>query len=162
MLMIFAVFVHPLKRISYWKCFHNCVLGSVFIGLPGLQFNFASVGPINSWEHKGWVESNRLSTRIESTLMMSRNDFNLYRVDLYRNDLVSQWPSPLELRRCEDIKGIVTPQGPEKFRHSWETGPKEFLNSWLDYALSFYDFSVSSQVRACLIVGATGVLVFLK
>ena len=96
MFMIFAVFVHPLKRISYWKCFHNCVLGSVFIGLPGLQFNFAPVGPINSWEHKGWVESNRLSARIESSLMMSRNDFNLYRVDLYRNDFVSKWPNSKE------------------------------------------------------------------
>ena len=124
--------------------------------------NFCAGRTSKQLRHKGWVESNRIPTCTQSTLMMSRNDFNLYRVDLYRNDLVSQWPSPLELRRCEDIKGIVTPQGPEKFRHSWETGPKEFLNSWLDYALSFYDFSVSSQVRACLIVGATGVLVFLK
>ena len=48
--------------------------------------------------HKGWVESNRLSTCIESTLMMSRNDFNLYRVDLYRNDFVSKWPNFIILR----------------------------------------------------------------
>ena len=54
---------------------------------------FAPVRPLNGWEHKDWVESNRLSTRIESTLMMSRNDFNLYRIDLYRNNFVSKRPS---------------------------------------------------------------------
>ena len=97
MLMIFAVFVQPLKRISYWKCFHNC--GRLEASsLAYRDCNFCPTGPPNSWEYKGWVESNRLSTCIESTLMMSRNDsdFNLYRVDLYRNDFVLKWPNSIK------------------------------------------------------------------
>ena len=38
------------------------------------------------YEPEDWVKSNRLSTCIESTSMMSRNNFNLYRIYLYRND----------------------------------------------------------------------------
>ena len=86
MLMIFAVFVQPLKSISYWMCFHNCGrLWNHLHCLTGITI-FAPVGPLSSWQHQGWVELNRLSRCSESTSMKSRNDFNLYRVDLYRND----------------------------------------------------------------------------
>ena len=83
MLMIFAVFVQAVKRISYWKCFHNC--GRLEVSsLAYLDCNFfATTKQLRTW---------RLS-RIESTLMMSRNDFNLHRVDLYRNDFVLKWPN---------------------------------------------------------------------
>ena len=37
-------------------------------------------------------KSNRLSTWVESTLMMDRNDFNLDRNDLDRNDFGSKRP----------------------------------------------------------------------
>ena len=70
---------------------------------------------VGAWKHLHWltglqflrrsdhltvdnikVELNRIestfSTCIELTLMMSRNDFNLCRIDLYRNDFVSKWP----------------------------------------------------------------------
>ena len=87
MLMIFAVFVQPLKSISYWKCFHNCGrLWNHLHWLTGIAI-FAPIGPLNSSGlSKGWVELNRLPRCSESTSMKSRNDFNLYRVDLYRND----------------------------------------------------------------------------
>ena len=83
----FRSFVQPLKRISYWKCFHNygCLQVKHLHWLTGIPV-FASDEPLNSREHKGGVESNRLSTCVESTMMMSRNDFNLCRIDLYRND----------------------------------------------------------------------------
>ena len=41
---------------------------------------------------KNWVESNRLSTCIESTSTMSRNDFNLCLINLSRNDFLSKRP----------------------------------------------------------------------
>ena len=91
MLLIFAVFLQPLKRISYWKCFITVGAWKHLHWLNGIAI-FAPVGPLNSWERKGWVEPNRLSTCIESTLM-SRNDFNLHRVDSYRHDFVSKWPN---------------------------------------------------------------------
>ena len=81
-----------LKRISYWKCFITVGTWKHLHWLTGIAI-FATVGPLNSWENKSSVESNQVSTCIKSTLMMSRNDFNLYRVDLYRNDFVSKWPN---------------------------------------------------------------------
>ena len=100
--MIYAVFVPPVKRISHWKCFHNCDrLEASSLTYRGIAI-FAPVGPLNNWEHKVCVESNRLSTCIKSTLMMSRNHFNLYWVDLFRNDFVWMWPNFPSVQ-CNDI-----------------------------------------------------------
>ena len=94
------IHAQPLKRISYWKCFHNCGAWKHLHWLTGLQFlrrsDHLTVENIK-------VQLNRIeptfSTCIESTLMMSRNDFNLCRIDLYRNDFVSKWPNSCD-RDC--------------------------------------------------------------
>ena len=90
MIMIFEVFVQPLKESRIESVFITVGAWKHLQWLTGIAI-FAPVGPLNSWAHKRWVESNRLSKCIEATLMMSRNDFILYRND--------RTPSPeLDLR----------------------------------------------------------------
>ena len=86
MLMIFAVSSSFLKGSLIESVFITVAAWKHLHWLTGIAV-FAPDEPLNSWEHKGGVESNRLSTCIESTLTMSRNDFNV------SNRLVSKRPN---------------------------------------------------------------------
>ena len=87
MLMIFAVFIQPLKSISYWMCFHNCGrLWNHLHWLTGITI-FAPVGPLSSWQQRlSWIES---------TFYLYRIDFDEVskRLQFVPSWLVPKWPN---------------------------------------------------------------------
>ena len=67
MSMVFAVSVQPLKRISHWKCFHYCER------LEASSLAYWDCNFFNIKVELNWIDFLRV---------LSRNDFNLYWVDL--------------------------------------------------------------------------------
>ena len=89
--MILAVFVQPLKRISYWKCFHNC--GRLEVSsLAYRDCNFCAGRTANQW--LSWIESTFYLYRIDFDDASKRLQFVSKR--LCMTELLGQWAGLLK------------------------------------------------------------------
>ena len=89
MLLIFAVFVQPLTRISYWRCFHNCGrLEASSLAYRDCNFCAGRTTVENIKSELNWIDflrvANRLRWSLETTSICIES--TCIETTLYRND----------------------------------------------------------------------------